>query len=165
MGMTCYAWSIHRHTMWKALAKTIFLVGKVNKCGGFLTVIKPGIIIFNIFIFNFCPISSLQSSRIYQNMEQETIFGTTRSWCPYACIIWAPSKPYGLNQMVAEGKQSWFTCFCKSNINQTFTNSGGTCMRLGAKIAIFAEIRHLMEGLITFLSIFWPRKSNRTFGS
>ena len=46
-------------------------------------------IIFNIFIFSFCPISSLQKF-VYQNMEQETIFRSFaglrfpwcwRSWC------------------------------------------------------------------------------------
>ena len=71
-----------------------------------------------------------------------------------SAYIWAPSKPYGLYQAVAEGeyKQSWYKCFCKSNINQTFTNGGS--MVPGIWIAIFAAIRHLMEALITFLTIF-----------
>ena len=78
----------------------------------------------------------------------------------YACI-WAPSKPYSLNQTVAVGEcePSWFTCSCKSNINQTFTNGGG--MMPGVRIAIFAEIRHLIEALITFLSIFLTMKMNQ----
>ena len=76
---------------------------------------------------------------------------TTRSG--YPASIWAPSKPYGLNQTVAEEcEPSWFTCFCESNINQTFTNGGGMIPEV--RIAIFAEISQLMEALITFLSIF-----------
>ena len=54
--------------------------------------------------------------------------------------------------------QSHLTYFCKSNINQIFTNGGGTCMIWGVRIAIFTEIRHLVEELITFLSIFGPQK-------
>ena len=51
---------------------------------------------------------------------------------------------------------SHLTYFCKSNINQIFTNGGG--MIWGVRIAIFTEIRHLVEELITFLSIFGPQK-------
>ena len=51
-----------------------------------------------------------------------------------------------------ENTQSQLTYFCKSNINQTFTNSSG--MIWGVMIAIFTEIRHLVEELITFLSFF-----------
>ena len=67
---------------------------------------------------------------------------------------WGHPAFYGLNQTVAEGecKQSWFTCFCKSNINQTFTDDAGMLPRV--RIAIFAEIRDLVEELIAFLSIF-----------
>ena len=64
-------------------------------------------------------------------------------------------NPYGLNQMVAAGEckqRIWFTCFCKSNTNQTFTNGRG--MIPGMKIAIFAEIKNLMEALITFFVYF-----------
>ena len=46
--------------------------------------------------------------------------------------------------------------FCKSNINQIFTNGGD--MIWGVRIAIFTEIRHLVEELITFLSIYGPQK-------
>ena len=82
---------------------------------------------------------------------------TTRSGYPYACI-WAPSKPYGLNQTVAEGecKQSWFICFCNSNINQTLTNGAG--MIAGVTIAISAGIRDLVEERIAFLSVLGPQK-------
>ena len=41
-------------------------------------------------------------------------------------------------------------------MNQTFTNGSG--MILGVRIAIFAEIRDLVEELIAFLSIFGPQK-------
>ena len=49
-------------------------------------------------------------------------------------------------------KQSQFTCFYKSNINQTFTNSGG--MIWGVRIAIFTEIRHLVENWSPFCLFF-----------
>ena len=52
--------------------------------------------------------------------------------------------------------QSQFACFFKSNINQTFTSGSG--MIRGVKFAIYAEIRDLVEELITFLSIFGPQK-------
>ena len=55
-----------------------------------------------------------------------------------------------------ENTQSQLTYFCKSNINQTFTNGSG--MIRGVMIAIFTEIRHLVEELITFLSFFGPQK-------
>ena len=48
-----------------------------------------------------------------------------------------------------ENTQSQLTYFCKSNINQTFTNGSG--MIWGVIIAIFIEIRHVVEELITFL--------------
>ena len=48
------------------------------------------------------------------------------------------------------------TYFCKSNINQTYTNGGG--MIWGVRIAIFTEIRHLVEELITFLSFIGLQK-------
>ena len=54
--------------------------------------------------------------------------------------------------------QSHLTYFCKSNINQIFTNGGAGGMIWGVRIAIFTEIRHLVEELITFLSIFGPQK-------
>ena len=54
--------------------------------------------------------------------------------------------------------QSYLKYFCKSNINQIFTNGSG--MIWGVRIAIFTEIRHLVEELITFLSIFGPQKRN-----
>ena len=52
--------------------------------------------------------------------------------------------------------QSHLTYFCKLNINQLFTNGSG--MIWGVRISIFTEIRHLVEELITFLSIFGPQK-------
>ena len=55
-----------------------------------------------------------------------------------------------------ENTQSQLTYFCKSNINQTFTNGSG--MIWGVMTAIFTEIRHLVEELITFLSFFGPQK-------
>ena len=58
--------------------------------------------------------------------------------------------------LTSKNTHSQLTYFCKSNINQTFTNGGG--MILGVRIAIFAEIRHLVEELITFLSFFGPQK-------
>ena len=55
--------------------------------------------------------------------------------------------------LTSTNTQSQLPYFCKSNINQPVTNSGG--MIWGVRIAIFTEIRHLVEELITFLSIFW----------
>ena len=65
------------------------------------------------------------------------------------CDLWK----HGLT---SENTQSQLTYFCKSNINQRFTNGGG--MIWGVRIPIFTEIRHLVEELITFLSIFGPQK-------
>ena len=65
------------------------------------------------------------------------------------CAFWK----HGLT---SKNTHSQLTYFCKSNINQTFTNGGG--MILGERIAIFTEIRHLLEELITFLSFFGPQK-------
>ena len=65
------------------------------------------------------------------------------------CALWK----HGL---ASKNTQSHLTCFCKLNINQIFTNGGG--MIWGVRIAIFTEIRHLVEELITFLSIFGPQK-------
>ena len=65
------------------------------------------------------------------------------------CAFWK----HGLT---SKNIQSHLTYFCKSNINQIFTNGGG--MIWGVRIAIFTEIRHLVEELITFLSIFGPQK-------
>ena len=94
--------------------------------------------------------------RLQRKPTRSRTSATTRSG--FCIWPWAPSKPYGLNQTVAEVeyKQSWFTCFYKSNINQTFTNGSG--MILGVRIAIFAEIRDLVEELIAFLSIFGTQK-------
>ena len=58
------------------------------------------------------------------------------------CAFWK-------NGLTFENTQSQLTYFCKSNINQTFTNGNG--MIWGVMIAIFTEIRHLVEELITFL--------------
>ena len=60
------------------------------------------------------------------------------------------------HELTSKNTHSQLTCFCKSNINQTFTNGSG--MVWGVRIAIFTEIRHLVEELITFLSIFGPQK-------
>ena len=70
---------------------------------------------------------------------------------PYkkTCALWK----HGLT---SKNTQSQLTYFCKSNINQTFTN--GSVMIWGVRIAIFTEIRHLVEELITFLSIFGLQK-------
>ena len=65
------------------------------------------------------------------------------------CVLWK----HGLT---SKNTQCQFTYFCKSNINQTFTNVG--IMIWGVRIAIFTEIRHLVEELITFLSIFGLQK-------
>ena len=65
------------------------------------------------------------------------------------CALWK----HGLT---SKNTQSQLTYFCKSNINQTFTNDGG--MIWGVRMAIFTEIRHLVEELITFLSIFGYQK-------
>ena len=65
------------------------------------------------------------------------------------CAFWK----HGLT---SRNTHSHLTYFCKSNINQTFTNGGG--MIWGVRIAIFTEIRHLVEELITFLSFFGPQK-------
>ena len=65
------------------------------------------------------------------------------------CAFWK----HGL---ISKITYSQLTYFCKSNINQTFTNGGG--MIWGVRIAIFTEIRHLVEELITFLSFFGPQK-------
>ena len=65
------------------------------------------------------------------------------------CAFWK----HGLTSKITH---SQLTYFCKSNINQTFTNSGG--MIWGVRIAIFTEIRHLVEELITSLSFFGPQK-------
>ena len=58
--------------------------------------------------------------------------------------------------LTSKNTQSQLTYFCKSNINQTFTNGG--IMIWGVRIAIFTEIRHLVEELTTFLSIFGLQK-------
>ena len=65
------------------------------------------------------------------------------------CAFWK-------NGLTFENTQSQLTYFCKSNINQTFTNGNG--MIWGVVIAIFTEIRHLVEELITFLYFFRPQK-------
>ena len=65
------------------------------------------------------------------------------------CAFWK-------NGLTFENTQSQLTYFCKSNINQTFTNGNG--MIWGVMIAIFTEIRHLVEELITFLYFFGPQK-------
>ena len=65
------------------------------------------------------------------------------------CALWK----HGLT---SKNIQSHLTYFCKSNIIQIFNNGGG--MIWGVRIAIFTEIRHLVEELITFLSIFGPQK-------
>ena len=65
------------------------------------------------------------------------------------CAFWK-------NRLTFENTQSQLTYFCKSNINQTFTNGNG--MIWGVMIAIFTEIRHLVEELITFLCFFGPQK-------
>ena len=65
------------------------------------------------------------------------------------CALWK----HGLT---SKNTQCQLTYFCKSNINQTFTNGG--VMIWGVRIAIFTEIRHLVEELITFLSIFGLQK-------
>ena len=65
------------------------------------------------------------------------------------CALWK----HGLT---SKNIQSQLTYVCKSNINQTFTNGGGIIW--GVRIAIFTEIRYLVEELITFLSIFGPQK-------
>ena len=49
----------------------------------------------------------------------------------------------------------WWHVSANSIRYRTFTNSGG--MIWGVRIAIFTEIRHLVEELITFLSIFGPQ--------
>ena len=63
------------------------------------------------------------------------------------CALWK----HGLT---SKNTQSQLTYFCKPNINQTLTNGGG--MIWGVRIAIFTEIRHLVEELITFLSTSGP---------
>ena len=75
-----------------------------------------------------------------------------QSGYPYACIYGHLVNP-SVNQTVPEDecKESWFTCFYKYNINQTFTNGSG--MIPGVRIAIFTEIRDFLEELIAFLSI------------
>ena len=65
------------------------------------------------------------------------------------CAFWK-------NGLTFENTQSQLTYFCKSNINQTFTNGNG--MIWGVMIAIFTEIRNLVEELITFLYFFGPQK-------
>ena len=65
------------------------------------------------------------------------------------CALWK----HGLT---SKNTQSQLTYFCKSNINQTFTNGRG--MIWGVRIAIFREIRHLVEEFIIFLSIFGRQK-------
>ena len=65
------------------------------------------------------------------------------------CAFWK-------NGLTFENTQSQLTYFWKSNINQTFTNGNG--MIWGVMIAIFTEIRHLVEELITFLYFFGPQK-------
>ena len=67
------------------------------------------------------------------------------------CALWK----HGLT---SKNTQSQLTYFCKSNINQTFTNGGGMIILWGGRIATFKEIRHMVDELITFLSIFGPQK-------
>ena len=77
--------------------------------------------------------------------------------CMLKMPIWAYNKLpfFKLIKHLYVSLQSQFTYFCKSNINQTFTNGGG--MIWGVRIVIFTEIRHLVEELITFLPIFGPQ--------
>ena len=80
---------------------------------------------------------------------------TTRCGCPYACI-------YGhlVNPMVSTRrcKQSSFTCFCKSDINQTVTNGGGMISGVRSWGLQFLQKSDLVEELIAFLSILGPQK-------
>ena len=88
------------------------------------------------------------------NVELHTTLYGSAAGCrsiQKTCALWK----HGLT---SKNTHSQLTYFCKSNINQTFTNGGG--MIWGVRIAIFTEIRHLVEELITFLSIFGPQKLN-----
>ena len=80
-----------------------------------------------------------------------TLYGSAAG-CRSIQKTWALWK-HGLT---SKNTQSQLTYFCKSNINQTFTNGG--VMIWGVRIAIFTEIRHLVEELITFLSFFGLQK-------
>ena len=81
-----------------------------------------------------------------------TLYGSAAAGCrsiQKTCAFWK-------NGLTFENTQSQLTYFCKSNINQTFANGNG--MIWGVMIAIFTEIRHLVEELITFLYFFGPQK-------
>ena len=72
------------------------------------------------------------------------------------CISIQKTCAFWKHGLTSKNIQSHLKYFCKSNINQIFTNGGGIIW--GVRIAIFTEIRHLVEDLITFLSIFGPQK-------
>ena len=87
----------------------------------------------------------------YASWLHKTLYGSAAGCrsIQKTCAFWK----HGLTSKYI---QSHLTYFCKSNINQIFTNGGG--MIWGLRIAIFSEIRHLVEEFITFLSFFGPQK-------
>ena len=102
----------------------------------------------------------LENNVSRKNYTEGAVLDQYIQYCMLKLTVWACNKlPFFKpieNLNLYKCKQSQFTCFCVSNINQTFTNSGG--MIWGVGIVIFTEIRHLVEELITCLSIFWPQK-------
>ena len=82
--------------------------------------------------------------RVLQVCLHTTLYGSAAG-----CRSIQKTYAFWKNGLTFENTQSQLTYFCKSNINQTFTNGNG--MTWGVMIAIFTEIRHLVEELITFL--------------
>ena len=95
LGGSLYSHNLFRETMFTSLTGlTDFGMHWLHSLCSLQQTWKSGhqiliFIIFSIFILSFCPISSLQKS-VYQNMEQETIFGSFaglrfpwcwRNWC------------------------------------------------------------------------------------
>ena len=99
---------------------------------------------------------SLPSLEIFPNIYRPITIHTTLYGSAAGCRSIQKRCAFWKHGLTSKNIQGHLTYFCKSNINQIFTSDGG--MIWGVRIAIFTEIRHLVEELITFLSIFGPQK-------
>ena len=93
---------------------------------------------------------------LHQDLGTSPSLHTTLYGSAAGCRSIQKTCAFWKHGLTFENTQSQLTYFCKSNINQTFTNASG--MIWGVMIAIFTEIRHLVEELITFLSFLGPQK-------
>ena len=100
--------------------------------------------------------SAAYASKIMTLTTAHSLLHTTLYGSAAGCRSIQKTGAFWKHGLTFENTQSQLTYFCKSNINQTFTNGSG--MIWGVMIAIFTEIRHLVEELITFLSFFGPQK-------